>query len=64
MKGITNSNGSMADPTLAGMTIVKSDSAPTNTSVLWLDTLTYPGYAVLKFYNGTAWVAVNSLYGS
>lgn len=36
---------------------IVSDSAPSNTNVLWIDT-----NSGLKYYNGTAWVLVPVLY--
>lgn len=38
---------------------VASSSAPSNTSALWLDTTN----GVLKYHNGSAWVAVGAVFG-
>jgi len=40
---------------------VVGNTAPTNVSQLWVDTSSYtPG--VLKYYNGSSWVAVTSVW--
>lgn len=45
-----------------GMTsaYVVASSAPTNTGMLWIDSASSN---VLKFYNGSAWVAVGAVWG-
>lgn len=53
MIGITN----------AGMgSFIISATAPADTTKLWIDTGTYSGYAILKYYNGASWVAISSVY--
>ena len=43
--------------------MIVSPTAPTGKEgLLWVDTGTYTGYAVQKYWNGTAWVAIASVW--
>lgn len=37
-------------------------NTPSNTSLLWIDTNTQYGNGILKYYNGTAWIALSSIW--
>ena len=45
---------------LANAGFVIQSSAPSSTTVLWIDSTN----STMKYYNGTAWVAIRGVYGS
>ena len=55
MTAISNSGGFIVQD--GGAT---GTNAPSNTHVLWIDTNSQYGNGVIKYYNGTAWVAVST----
>lgn len=40
----------------------KGTSAPSNTKLLWIDTNSGNGNGIIKYYNGSSWVAVSAIY--
>ena len=40
----------------------RGTSAPSNTKLLWIDTSTNNGNGLMKYYNGSSWVAISAIW--
>ena len=49
----------LGNPVVLGGWVAQA-TAPTNTKLLWIDTA---NSNIVKYYNGTAWVAIGSTFG-
>lgn len=40
----------------------RGTSAPSNTKLLWIDTSSGNGNGLMKYYNGSSWVAISAIW--